>query len=209
MALSTAQRFQAVRIPTVDGVIDSIDAYAFLGILQVETSAPVLSTALKYQILRLPIVDGTVDEKDAYALFQTPESGGLGNVTDVFSLNWNIDPTWTDSQPEITRDGALSFTLGDFIGLFVAGGSGLEFLGGTIPISTSLTDIGFRGTRLEGSLELSALMGAQITRYTSINQATLNVTLNTSGHMEVAAKLNGGQERFAKVRGVTGKKALL
>lgn len=112
MALVTAQKRQALRLPTVDATVDSLDKLALLGLFQVETTAPALSTDLKRQILRLPIVDATVDEKDAFALLQTPQTGNTGPTIDVFSLAWTIDPTFSISESVAASDGAIAVTLG-------------------------------------------------------------------------------------------------
>lgn len=114
MSLVTAQKRQTLRLPTVDATVDSIDGLAFLGIWQVETSAPALSDNLRRWVLRLPIVDAAVDELDAWGFLHIPQSGGAGNVTIDFSLSWNIDPTIEFVSSQYSGDGAIGITLGGF-----------------------------------------------------------------------------------------------
>ena len=115
MALVTAQKRQALRLPTPDLSVDSIDQLALLGVFQVETIAPSFSAAAKRQVLRLPTVDATVDSDDAYGFLQLPQSTGTGPTVDTFSLAWTIDPTFSLSESTAAVSGSASFTLGQFI----------------------------------------------------------------------------------------------
>jgi len=114
VALTTAQKRQVLRLPTVDATVDSLDQKALLGVFDVETTAPTLSTAIQRQILRLPTVDGAVDETDAFALLQTPESGGGGNELISFELGWTIDPTYQLSEVENSVSGDVAVTMEQF-----------------------------------------------------------------------------------------------
>lgn len=114
MALTSVQQHQAARIPIVDATLDSDDFYAFGGVVFPLTSAPSLSSTLLKQAAGIPIVDASLDEDDGYAFARAPQSGGGGNTTDVFSLNWVIDPTWLTSEPEVTVDGAFGVIIRGF-----------------------------------------------------------------------------------------------
>lgn len=114
MALVTAQKRQALRLPTVDASVDSLDQLAFLGIFQIESVVGALSTNQKRWILRLPIVDAAVDELDAWGFLQIPATGGAGNTVDTFSLAWTIDPTYSFDELVNSFDGSIAVTMEEF-----------------------------------------------------------------------------------------------
>ena len=120
MSLTTsAQKFQAARMPVVDASLDEKDAYGFAGIIFPETTPTTLTSDQKKQFAGIPIVDASLDTKDGYAFARGPRTGGGGNQVEGFSLSWNIDPTWSVAEAAFSTDGAITRTIGSVITAFL------------------------------------------------------------------------------------------
>jgi hypothetical protein len=111
MSLTTAQRYQFLRLVIPDGSVDIEDQYAFgFGLAQPQ-SYVLTSTQLK-QFLRLPVVDATVSTNDKYALLgYCFPANPAGALIEFFDLEWTIDPTWAGYLLPQANAGVISTVL--------------------------------------------------------------------------------------------------
>ena len=115
MALSSAQKLQALRLPVIDASVSSGDKHALLGLIVTATSAPTLTEAQRKQLLRLPIVDASVSTSDKFAFLGLMESEDSGAIVELFQTTWLLDPTWHAFQNPQSNDGQIFAEIGEFI----------------------------------------------------------------------------------------------
>ena len=114
MALSSAQKLQALRLPVVDASVTSGDKHAFLGLIVTATSVPTLTAAQRRQILRLPVIDASVSTSDKFAFLGLMESADSGALYEQFNTTWLLDPTWLAFELPLTNDGNVFIEIGGF-----------------------------------------------------------------------------------------------
>jgi hypothetical protein len=114
MALSSAQKFQFLRLPVVGAGVTSSDKFALLGVVPPASSLDTLTSAQRRQILRLPVVSASITTADKFAILGLMQSADTGAIVDFFETEWFVDPTWVAQELPASNYGSVLTSLNGF-----------------------------------------------------------------------------------------------